>query len=225
MAKVLIVEDDDVIADELQTWLRRENYTVDISADGDDGLYRLQNYDYDIAIIDWNLPKMEGVEICSRIRTIKPLLPLLMLTSRKDLIDKIEGLDAGALDYLVKPCALAELSARLRALLRRTEETPERVARFSDLELNPVTRTVSFSGGELKLSRTEFDILLVLIDGCAQQQLDYKQIAKAIGKDNDSGIRDTIKQRINILRQRLKQVGSKVSIYFSREQGYFLVES
>lgn len=224
MAKVLIVEDDDFIARELQVWLSREMHTVDISSTADDGLYRLKHFVYDIAIIDWNLPDLEGVEVCSRVRTLKPELPLLMLTSRGTVSDKVEGLDSGAFDYLVKPCALAEVSARIRSLMRRTTPAaPQGDAAFADLELNAISLVAYCSSKELKLSASEFDILQVLLRS-NDKHLNYRDLAKAIGQADDSGLRDRMKHLMQGLRERLKEAGSRVSIEYSRGQGYILVE-
>jgi DNA-binding response OmpR family regulator len=223
VAKVLIIEDDEFVAEELSNWLNKEHHTVDVSFAGADGLYRLQHYDYEIAVIDWNLPDIQGIDICMKVREIKPGLPLLMLTSRGNIADRIEGLDAGAFDYVVKPCALAELSARIRSLLRRNSPPSSRKIEFSDITLDPNTREVCCNKQELGLSATEFDILLILIER-KDRELDYKELAREIGKVDDAGLRDRMKTHMKNLRQKLLQANSRALIEYRNQQGYLLVE-
>lgn len=222
MAKLLIIEDDKVIGRELKTRLSHENHIVDVSETGSDGLYRLENYDYELAIVDWNLPDIEGIEICSRIRQIKPELPLLMLTSRGSIDDKIDGLDAGAMDYLVKPCDLIELSARIRALLRRNyKSNVSDTLSFADIELNPSTRQARVEHNQLKLAPREFDLLELLLDN-TDKMMTLKMIASAMGKDYDDSVHNTLKQCVLTLRKKLDEAGSQSSIEFQRDNGYRL---
>lgn len=224
MAKVLIIEDDECMVDELSAWLCKERHTVDVSLNGADGLYRLQHYDYDIAVVDWNLPDIEGVEICSKLRAARVNLPLIMLTSRGNIADKIEGLDSGAFDYLVKPCALSELSARIRSLLRRSPETEASDLGFADITLNASTRQARCLTQDLDLSATEFDILLVLARHKGRE-MDYREIAHELGKSDDSGLRDRMRTHIKNVRQKLLQANSKAAIEYRSQQGYLLVEA
>ena len=119
MARILIIEDDDLIATELRSWLEKEGYIVDQVSTGKDGLLQLQRLEYELAVVEWQLPDMQGTEICRRISNSNLFLPIMMLGSRADVDDKIAALDSGAQDFLVNPCQLPELSARLRSLLRR----------------------------------------------------------------------------------------------------------
>ena len=225
MAKLLIIEDDKVIGRELKVRLSHENHIVDLCENGTDGVYRLENYDYDLAIVDWNLPDIEGVEICSRIRKVKPELPLLMLTSRAALDDRIEGLDAGAMDYLVKPCDLIELSARIRALLRRhdRQSNSSLALLFADINLNPATREAKVNGRELKLAPREFDLLALLMVN-TDRMLNMKKIAGEMGKEYDDSVHNTLKQCVLTLRRKLEEAKSKTSIEFQRDNGYRLVD-
>ena len=223
MAKILIIEDDDVIGRELRTRLSRENHSVDLSATADDGLYRLSNYDYDIAIVDWNLPDMEGVDICRRVRVSKPQLPLLMLTARGSIGDKIEGLDSGAMDYMVKPCNLTELLARIRALLRRTEDKSSSLLNFSDLQLDVNSREAIFNGEMQKLSASEFDILHVLIKGFPDP-MSIEAIAAALGREADASMQNSTKQLILKIRRKMESAKTSAQIECSRGVGYYVVE-
>jgi two-component system response regulator MprA len=223
MPKILIIEDDSYIATELRNWLLKEKHSADVSLTGDDGLYRLQHFDYDMAIVDWNLPDIEGVEICKLIRKEKSFFPLLILTSRKDLSDRITGLDSGATDYLVKPCALPELSARIRALLRRQPEKVEDKFEYHDLALYSDSRLLFISGVELRVSPTEFDILLLLMRNTGKA-VDLRAIAAAVDKQGDDAIRNKVKNYMSQLRKKLAQGASKVQIEHNGD-GYVLVSN
>ncbi len=223
MAKVLIIEDDKYIAAELQNWLVKDKFVADVSYNGEDGLYRLKHLDYDLAIVDWNLPDIQGIDICKLIRKDKQHIPLLMLTSRKDLADKIEGLDSGAMDYMVKPCALPELSARLRALLRRREEPGKDTISVIDICISPHSRQIFCGDNEIKLSPTEFDIVLLLASN-QNKALDYKAIAAILGKENDETLRGKIKNYISIARKKLHESNSRTVIEYRNQEGYLLVE-
>jgi two-component system response regulator MprA len=221
MAKILVVEDDPFIARELNTWLTKEKHTVDVSKNGSDGLYRLENFPYDLAIIDWNLPDFDGVEICRRMKRINGDLPLLMLTSRDSVMEKVEGLDAGAFDYLVKPCALSEVSARIRALLRRHSESEQDEAKFEDLLLNLKARTAYYNGQMITLTPGEFDCLLIFVKN-ESRYLDYRALAHLMGKEEDNGLRDRIKHLIFTLREKLQQSNCQIGIHYKRGEGYII---
>lgn len=226
MAKILVIEDDPSIASELCSWLVRELHSVEHVVSGGDGLYRLQNYNYDLAIVDWNLPDMEGIEICGRIRQSAPFFPLLMLTSRDDIKDKITGLDKGATDYLVKPPSLPELSARIRSLLRRQSEPESDVVSFADVELNSRSRTLSVNGVPVRLSAGQFDLLLFFVRN-QSVVVPLETVLKTFWPevDSDSDARNAFKVQLNKLRQRLTQCDSRTTIDFLASQGYQLKDS
>ena len=117
--RVLVVEDEKKVAEFIRRGLQQEGYAVDVAPDGEEGAYYAENFDYDVMILDWMLPKLSGIEALRRIRAHKPTLPVLMLTAKGEVQDRVAGLDTGASDYLLKPFAFAELSARIRALLLR----------------------------------------------------------------------------------------------------------
>lgn len=164
MAKILIVEDDLNISRTLQSWLEKEKYVVETTASGKEGLDLLLHFNYDLAILDWQLPDSSGPEIARALQTENRPIPLLMLTSKGELNDRLEGLDSGVFDYLVKPCPLEELSARIRALLRRTIEsdTSGKSVTLGNMNINMQARKVTVADKEVKFSPSEFEILKLM---------------------------------------------------------------
>jgi two-component system response regulator MprA len=158
--RVLVVDDERAVRDSLRRALELEGYDVELAADGEEALERLaQNGEPDAVVLDILMPKMDGLEVCRRLRREGHRLPVLMLTARDEVENRVAGLDAGADDYVTKPFALDELLARLRALLRRTTSGSGEVLRFADLELDPKTREVRRAGDPIELTRTEFSLL------------------------------------------------------------------
>jgi two-component system, OmpR family, response regulator MprA len=158
--KVLVVDDERAVRESLRRALELEGYEIELAEDGEDALRRLRaNGEPDAMILDVLMPGVDGLEVCRRLRDQGSRLPVLMLTARVEVEDRVEGLDAGADDYLTKPFALDELKARLRALLRRTTDGTGEVLRFADLELEPATREVRRAGDSIELTRTEFSLL------------------------------------------------------------------
>ena len=158
--QVLVVDDEAAVREALRRALTLEGYAVELAADGSEALHRLGNEaGADAVVLDVLMPGVDGLEVCRRIRSAGNRVPVLMLTARDEVSDRVAGLDAGAVDYLVKPFALEELLARLRALLRRSTDGDGDVLRFADLELNPSTREVRRGGEPIDLTRTEFSLL------------------------------------------------------------------
>jgi two-component system response regulator MprA len=159
--KILVVDDERAVRESLRRALELEGYEIELAADGAEALYRLEssNAEPDAMILDVLMPGVDGLEVCRRIRGGGSQLPVLMLTARTEVEDRVAGLDAGADDYVVKPFALEELLARLRAILRRTSDEAGEVLRFADLELNPGTREVRRGERSIDLTRTEFSLL------------------------------------------------------------------
>jgi two-component system response regulator MprA len=158
--RVLVVDDERAVRDSLRRALELEGYDVELAADGEEALERLgQNGEPDAVVLDILMPRMDGLEVCRRLRREGHRLPVLMLTARDEVENRVAGLDAGADDYVTKPFALEELLARLRALLRRTTSGSGEVLRFADLELDPKTREVRRAGEPIELTRTEFSLL------------------------------------------------------------------
>jgi two-component system response regulator MprA len=158
--KILVVDDERAVRDSLRRALELEGYEIELAADGNEALYRLESGDEpDAVILDVLMPGVDGLEVCRRLRSAGNTLPVLMLTARTEIEDRVAGLDAGADDYVTKPFALEELLARVRALLRRTSDEPGDVLRFADLELDPGTREVRRGPRQIELTRTEFSLL------------------------------------------------------------------
>jgi DNA-binding response OmpR family regulator len=164
MAKILVVEDERDIASMIAEHLEFEHYKVETAFDGDEAQGMLRVREYDMLILDWELPLISGIEVCQKYRASGGRVPVLMLTGNTAVLDKVKGLDSGADDYLTKPFSLDELSARVRALLRRGE-TKQSLGglRFQDIILEPNTHEVTKGGKELKLIPKEFAILELLM--------------------------------------------------------------
>ena len=162
--RILIVEDEHKIANSIKKGLEQESYAVDVAYDGESGFDLAATEDYDVIILDLMLPKMDGIEICRRLREEENVhTPILILTAKDQLSDKVEGLNAGADDYLVKPFAFAELLARIKVLTRRPRQTLENVLSYQDLTLNTLTFEVKRAGRPIKLSKKEFALLEYLL--------------------------------------------------------------
>jgi two-component system, OmpR family, response regulator MprA len=159
--QILVVDDEAAVRESLRRALALEGYEVELAADGAEALYRLDTGEVrpDAIVLDVLMPNVDGLETARRLRGAGNRIPILMLTARDEVEARVAGLDAGADDYVVKPFALAELLARLRALLRRTTNGSGEVLRFADLELDPSTREVKRDGQPIELTRTEFSLL------------------------------------------------------------------
>lgn len=161
-ARILVVEDDVAVRDALQRALSFEGYDVDTATDGAVALSMLRAERPDLVLLDVMMPHLDGIETCRRIRAAGDTLPVLMLTAKAAVGDRVDGLDAGADDYVTKPFALDELLARIRALLRRSSGDVSSVLRYEDLVVDPAARTAVRGDRDLGLTKTEFDLLLLL---------------------------------------------------------------
>jgi len=158
--RILVVDDERAVRDSLRRALELEGYQIELAGDGREALYRLDSdVQPDAVILDVLMPGLDGLEVCRRLRATGNSVPVLMLTARDAVENRVEGLDAGADDYVTKPFALEELLARVRALIRRTADGADEKLRFADLELDPGTRDVRRGGEPIELTRTEFSLL------------------------------------------------------------------
>jgi two-component system response regulator MprA len=220
---IAIVDDDAAIRAALGRALRMENYDVDLFEDGNSALKSIQLRAPDAIVLDLQLPDIDGLEICRRIRRSGDTTPILMLTARDAGNDRVAGLDVGADDYLVKPFDLAELLARLRALLRRHNvgDGDGAVLRFEDLTLNPQTREVHRGTRGVPLTKIEFDLLELFLQH-PRQVLTRDQILDLVwGYNFDSGT-NSLAVYIGYLRRKLEESGEPRLIQTVRGVGYAL---
>lgn len=205
--KILIIEDDERIADALVEDLTDQKYVVELAGDGQLGWELADALVYDLILLDVMLPKLDGFNVCKRLRSKGCQTPILMLTARDTVSDRVLGLDAGADDYLVKPFNLEELSARIRALLRRGNTTLPPVLEWGNLQLNPSTCEVSYQSQPINLSPKEYQLLeLFLRHGT--RVFSRTQIIDHLWTFDEPPEESTVKVHIRSLRQKLKSVGA-----------------
>ena len=219
--RLLLVEDEKRMAQALCEILRQEKYDVDHFADGLDGLYALETKGYDLAILDVMLPHKNGFEIAKQARKEGVLTPILMLTTKSELDDKVTGLDCGADDYLTKPFMTKELLARLRALGRRNINSPDGTLAFGDITLNKETSTLFCGENSVRLSEKELRILEYLIANQGQILTREQLAVKIWGYDSDTEY-NNVEVYMSFARKKLNFVKAKVEIKAVRGIGYEL---
>jgi two-component system OmpR family response regulator len=219
--RVLIVEDEVRMASLIRRGLVTEGLAVDLAASGEDVLWRAQAHDYDAIVLDVMLPDLDGFEVCRRLRAAGVRSPVLMLTARDSVEDRVEGLDSGADDYLVKPFAFAELLARLRALVRRGDAGRPAVLTVGDLRLDPATREVTRGSAPISLSAKEFALLESFMrrPGEVLSRLHLLEHAWDFAYDNRSNIVDVYVRR---LRRKIDEPFGCASLETVRGAGYRL---
>ena len=223
LSYIAIVDDDAAIRNSLGRALRMEDYDVELFEDGLSALKAVQLKAPEAIILDLQLPDIDGLEVCRRIRRAGDATPILMLTARDAVNDRVEGLDVGADDYLVKPFDLAELLARLRALLRRRSlvDGDDAVLRFDDVTLNRSTREVKRGEHPIELTKIEFDLLELFLQH-PRQVLTREQILDLVwGYSFDSGT-NSLAVYIGYLRRKLEEAGAPRLIQTVRGVGYSL---
>ena len=217
---VLVVEDDEQVRRSVERALRFEGYTVSVAGDGEEGLQALAAEPPDVVVLDVMMPRLDGIAVCRLMRARGDRTPVLMLTARHELSDRVAGLDAGADDYLVKPFALEELLARLRALLRRTGFSEgEETLRVGDLELRPAARTVRRGNREIDLTRTEFDLLELLMVNAGIVMLRHVIYERIWGFDFET-TSNSLDVYIGYLRRKTEAGGEPRLIHTVRGVGY-----
>lgn len=219
--RLLLVKDEKRMAQALCEILRQEKYDVDHFADGLDGLYALETKGYDLAILDVMLPHKNGFEIAKQARKEGVLTPILMLTAKSELDDKVTGLDCGADDYLTKPFMTKELLARLRALGRRNINSPDGTLAFGDITLNKETSTLFCGENSVRLSEKELRILEYLIANQGQILTREQLAVKIWGYDSDTEY-NNVEVYMSFARKKLNFVKAKVEIKAVRGIGYEL---
>lgn len=209
--KILLVEDDDRIAEALKEALTDRHYTVDIAADGEAGWEFIQLCTYDLILLDVMLPKLDGINLCRKLRQNNINTPVLMLTAKDSSTDKVMGLDAGADDYVVKPFDLPELSARIRALLRRGNPTLPPVLEWEKLRLDPSKCQVNYAEKLLHLTPKEYALLeLFLRNG--SRVLSRSDIIDHLWTFEDPPAEETVKVHLKDLRKKLKAAGAPADL-------------
>ena len=222
--KILVVDDERAVRESLRRALELEGYDVDLADDGLEGLARVEESQPDVLILDVLMPGMDGLEMCRRLRRAGNRLPVLMLTARDAVENRVAGLDAGADDYVTKPFALEELLARVRALLRRSSNGAGEALRFADLELNPGTREVRRGGDLVELTRTEFSLLeLFLLN--PRQVLTRSIIFERVWGYDFGFASNSLDVYIGYLRRKTESGGKPRLIQTVRGVGYALREA
>jgi heavy metal response regulator len=219
--RILIVEDDLNLARFIQKGLQEERYAVDVAADGEEGLLLATVNPYDLIILDIMLPKLDGLKVCNRLRNEHKTTPILLLTARESIEDKVTGLDSGADDYLTKPFAFAELLARARALLRRGSTQPAGRIKMLDLELDPVSHRVWRASKEISLTNKEFALLEYLLRN-ADQVLTRTAIIEHIWDIHYDSMTNIVDVHIKALRDKIDREFNPPLIHTVRGVGYVL---
>ena len=221
---LLLVEDDRKLVRALERGLAREGYAVDIAYTGEEALELVSSRTYDAVVLDVMLPGADGFEVCEALRQQQRMLPVLMLTARSEVADRIRGLDAGADDYLVKPFDFGELLARLRALGRRSQSERGPLAEVGELRLDAATRTVTRAGLEVELTAREFEVLELLArhDGqvVSRQQM-LEQIWDVWGYDEDPSS-NVVDVYVGYVRRKLEDPSGRPLIRTIRGVGFML---
>lgn len=222
--KILLVDDEVELADPLSRLLSREGYDVDVATDGESGCDLASQGSYDLLILDWMLPGLSGLEICRKVRSRQDATPVLFLTAKDTLNDRVDGLDAGADDYLVKPFELRELLARVRALLRRSpnlDPSPQPRLAFSDLTLDEANQLAHRQGQPVELSEKETRLLAYLLRH-ANQVLTHEQIYQSVWDDQEAPSSNVVAAQMRLLRRKIEPKGTPPIIHTVYGRGYRL---
>lgn len=220
--KILVIEDEVQLADALCELLKRNMYSADVCYNGIDGLDNAMTGIYDGIILDIMLPGMNGIEVLRNLRSEKINTPVLLLTARSEITDKINGLDCGADDYLTKPFVTGELLARVRAITRRKGEIiDESKLEFNGLSLNKNTCSISCCGNDVKLSLKEYNVMEMLIANPGQILPKERIIEKIWGSESDVEY-NNIEVYISFLRKKISSISANVQIKTARGIGYFI---
>ena len=220
---ILLVEDEDRLAAALIELFHAEKYLADHADNGEDGLYAALQKDYDVIVLDVMLPKMDGFAVVHALRRAGKKTPVLMLTARDEIRDKIEGLDQGADDYMTKPFVPEELLARVRALSRRQGEVLLDELRFGDLCLSLATNELNAKGQSVRLAYKEAELLKLLIANKGVI-LSKETILRKLWGDESEAVENNVEAYVSFLRKKLSFLRSSVKIQAIRRQGYLLLE-
>jgi two-component system, OmpR family, response regulator MprA len=221
--RILIIEDDEAILRFLRRGLAYEGYIVDTATDGQSGLALARDHPPDLVVLDWMLPGLDGLEVCRRLRAGGPV-PILMLTAKDTIHDRVQGLDAGADDYMVKPFDLDELLARIRALMRRAQPNRPKVLRFADLSLDTGTRQAARGDRVISLTAKEYELLELFLRH-PRQVMTRDTIFDHVWGYDFGGESNIIEVYVRYLRQKLESNSEPRLLHTVRGMGYVLRES
>ena len=221
--RILVAEDDELLAGALSRGLTAEGYAVEVAADGIDALHRASEFDYDAMILDLLLPGLNGMRVCTRLRAAGRDLPVLMLTAKDQPADHVEGLDAGADDYLAKPFKYPVLLARLRALLRRGPARLPPVLRHGPLALDPARHRCAREGAYLDLTPREFAVLRYLL-AHPDETVAKQELLDHVWGDNDAADHNVVQVYVSSLRRKIDAGGQPSLIETVRGVGYRMAE-
>ncbi len=221
--RILVVEDERKIADFVKRGLREEGYAVDAAYDGEEGLFLAKTNDYDLVLLDLMLPKLDGLAVCRKLKEAKVKAPIIMLTAKNTVRDKVLGLDSGADDYLTKPFAFEELLARIRAMFRKTEALTPTKLKVADLELDLVTHKVMRGSKDIDLTAKEYSLLEYLMrnQGTIVTRTMISEHVWDIDFDTFTNVIDVY---INYLRNKIDSGFKSKLIHTVRSRGYILKE-
>ena len=219
--RILLAEDEKSMSRALTAIFTKNNYSVDAVSDGEEALRYLRTGDYDAAVLDIMMPKMDGIEVLKQIRKDGNLIPVIMLTAKSQVEDKIEGLDSGANDYLTKPFDSKELLARIRAMTRVSTVQADSVLKYGNISLDRTTCELKGPEGSVKLSGKEYQMLELLMLNPSVLISTEKFLDKLWGLDSEADI-SVVWTFLSYLRKKLVSVGADVQIKASRGQGYSL---
>ena len=219
--RILVVEDVRTVARFIERGLKEERFAVDVAADGEEGLFRAQSNDYDLIVLDVLMPKKDGFQVLRELRAAKCRARILMLTARDSVEDRVQGLEGGADDYLIKPFAFAEFLARVRALLRRGTEDDPVSLRALDLMMDLKTRKVSRAGKPVTLSAKEFGVLEYLLRH-PDEVVTRTQLAEHVWDENFDSFSNVIDVTVYHLREKVDRGFQPALIHTVRGVGYVL---
>lgn len=221
--RLLLAEDERELSNALVAILKHNNYTVDAVYNGEDALHYLETENYDGVILDIMMPKMDGISVLKKIRRQKNDVPVLILTAKSDVDDRVLGLDSGADDYLSKPFAAKELLARIRSITRRKTEAVSAVLKFGNISLNCANFELSSPSGSVRLQNKEFQMFQMLIANPKQLISTERFMEKIWGYNSDAEI-NVVWVYISYLRKKLTNLEADIQIKATRNQGYSLEE-
>jgi len=219
--RILVIEDEQKVANFIKQGLKEEGYSVDVACDGEEGYFLTKGNEYDVVILDLMLPKMDGITLCKKLRAEKITTPILMLTAKDSVKDKVAGLDSGANDYLTKPFSFEELFARIRVLLRKDQAATPTKLQVDDLVLDLLTHKVSRAGREIPLTNKEYALLEYLMRNVGSI-VTRTMISEHVWDINFDTFTNVIDVYVNYLRNKIDKGYKKKLIHTIRGRGYMI---